>query len=245
MANKSVSVIFMPYLVPGLPEKIWAEVKHYESNNWRLPRDQSLLEAIVGLKETARVYGIGSTAQQNIEIRKLLTGALKGNDHELKVRAMNWVVVQWGKIKKGDDAYEVWANELKNFDKDSIDRFIEQKNEKRVSSWSKILAFADSENYAIYDSYVALALNTILEKLGRDDRFFMPQSQSKPVNNRFQEMKAHVALQYVGTHPVYMRYFDYMYLLKYFVDAGLVKNVLEAEMCLFAQGRELRKTLPR
>ena len=243
MAKQSGILNPLPELIPILAKKIWTEIQPYGSHDWRLPENKSLLEVIVGQEESQRVYDIADTALQNIEIRKLLSGPLKSSDHAFRVKAMNWVVVHWGRIPKGRDAYEGWAEQLKSYDKTTIDNFVQEKNGYRISSWSKILAFADCTNYAIYDSYVALALNSILEKVEHCERFYLPDPRPEPIKAKFKEIRTYVRSNYPRRHPVYMGYFDYMLLLKYFVKNGFAENVLEVEMNLFAQGHTLADSL--
>jgi hypothetical protein len=53
-------------------------------------------------------------------------------------------------------------------------QFANQTGSKRISSWSKIFAYAEPDQHAIYDSRVAVALNIALYRIGEGARFYMP-----------------------------------------------------------------------
>jgi hypothetical protein len=125
---------------------------------------------------------------------------------------------------------------LKKFEPKVIDDFIAKNYKDRIASWSKVLGFAQSETYAIYDARVVMSLNATLDNTIYKGRFYMPPPSSDKLKPLFSNIKKHVADHYKNKQVNYMGYFDYMDLLNAFVDRGLALNVLEAEMKLFAHG---------
>ena len=226
-------------LIPNLVEKIWYEIGDYEGHDWDLPKDQSLLEKIVGADETNKLYAISNSAEQNIYLRTLLSKPLKHEDYAVRLTAIEWVVYDWGNVRGSSQKHEKWPNELKQYDPQDIETFIAKKYKDRVASWSKVLSFAESETYAIYDARVAMSLNALLDKAGYKQRFYMPQPSSQKLFKLFSNIKDHVGKQYAGRRPRYLGYFDYLDLLKAIVSKGLAKNILEVEMRLFAKAYEL------
>lgn len=127
-----------------------------------------------------------------------------------------------------------WPEKFGNYETSVINNFIEEHYTTRVASWSKALAFADSTKYAIYDARVAMSLNSILDKIGHDRKFYMPPPSSDELGNVFKNLRKHVKALYKVKKPAYMGYTEYMQLLNAFVQEKLAQNVLEAEMRLFA-----------
>ena len=117
--------------------------------------------------------------------------------------------------------------------------FIEKYYSDRVASWSKVLAFADYENHAIYDARVAMSLNVILDKVGYKDRFYMFSTRIDKFGEIFSHMKQYVGNQYAGRQPFYMGYNEYILLLKSMVAEGFAKDILDIEMRLFASAGAL------
>lgn len=68
-----------------------------------------------------------------------------------------WIVQDWGGIKQ-EPPYE-WAEALVGFEPATVEQFLIARNVERIAFWSKLLAFADSDRYAIYDTRVAVTLN--------------------------------------------------------------------------------------
>lgn len=228
-------------LVTGLLDGIWNEITSYQGQEWDLPKSKKSLESLIGKDETEKLYGITDTKLQNIYLRNLLAAPLRDDDHNKRIKAMDWIVVYWGRIAKGKEAHKEWVSELKDYDDASVENFIKLKKNKRVSSWSKILAFYDSENYAIFDTRVAISLNTIFDKLGYDHRFFMPQSRDEELNDLFKSIRKHVGEKYDGQRPKYLGYSDYLRLLKTLHKKYPSSNILDLEMRLFANSERLGK----
>lgn len=220
----------------NLLEEIASKIGSYEGQEWKLPENKSSLEAIVGTDKTAELYSMGNSKESNIHLRSLLSGPLKDKSHEVRLAAIEWVVYDWGNVRGNSEKHELWPKQLQNYQTEVIDKFIEDNYQDRIASWSKVLAFADSSKYAIFDARVAMSLNAILDDIGYRNRFYMPPPSSQKLGGIFSHTKSYVAGVYKGTQPQYLGYFDYKDLLDAMVDKGLAKNVLDVEMRLFANG---------
>lgn len=224
--------------MPDLVDDIWNEIGGYQNQNWGLPDDKSLLANILGRKESDRIYDIQDTAIRNFILHDALSAPLKSNDYELRLKTMVWIIYDWGHVRGDSDKHESWPKQFQNYQPEVINSFISSNYRDRIASWSKVLAFAESTKYAIYDARVAMSLNAIFEKLGRSERFYMPVASSKKINKCFQDISRKFQAQATVGNPKYLGYFDYMSLLNEFVNKGLAPNVLECEMRLFANGPE-------
>ena len=217
-------------------KQIAARTPGYEGHKWRLPSNQTPLATIAGKEPTARLYEIEKkdSVQANILLRDLLIGPLRSKDMDQRRAAIKWILYSWGGIGGESDKEDQWPKELQKYEPKVIDEFIENHYTDRIASWSKVLAFADSSRYAIYDARVVMSLNAILDNIGYKNRFRMPQSRVENLNPIFSRIKKHVAEIYNGRRPTYMGYFDYMDLLHAMVEEGAGKSVLDLEMRLFA-----------
>jgi hypothetical protein len=219
-----------------LLQQIANRIGTYEGQSWRLPDDRLLLEAIVGTVETDELYAMGHTPESNIHLRTLLSTPLKNKDLSIRLAAIEWVVYDWGNVRGQSEKHELWPKQLENYQTTVVEQFIESNYEDRIASWSKVLAFADSEKYAIFDARVAMSLNAILDDVSYKYRFYMPPPSSRKLSRVFSHAKAYVASVYNGKTPKYLGYFDYLDLLEEMVKKGLAKSVLDVEMRLFANG---------
>jgi predicted nucleic acid-binding Zn ribbon protein len=217
-----------------LPEKIWNHVVPYQGHNWSLPKRQTPLADIVGQTAAQNVYNITDSATRNIQLRSILSAPLKSKDMALRLAAMRWVIYNWGGVRGKRGSEEIWPEELGRYKASEIEKFITTRKNKRIASWSKVLAFADSQKYAIYDARVVVTLNSILDEIGNDNHFFMPPPSAQDLPILFQKMKAQAKQRYAKKRVRYLGYFEYMDLLNSFVEKKLVANVLDAEMHLFA-----------
>lgn len=222
--------------MPDLVDDIWNQIGGYQNQNWGLPQDQTLLENILGKKESDTIYNIQNTAVRNAVLHDALSAPLKNYDYDLRLKAMVWIIYDWGHVRGDSEKHESWPTQFQNYQPEVINSFISSHYRDRIASWSKVLAFADSSNYAIYDARVAMSLNAIFEKLGRSERFYMPVASSKKINKCFQDISRKFQAQATAGNPKYLGYFDYMSLLNAFVNKVLAPNVLECEMRLFANG---------
>ena len=222
---------------------MWARVGTYQHQNWAVPEDKQLLASIVGDDEAQVFYDIADTRVQNIELRKLLRESLRSKNTPRKNAAIKWIVYDWGNIPpreaEDEDRLFTMCAELKTYALDEVKVFVEKYKDDRIASWSKVIAFADSDSYAIYDARVAMSLNAVLDELEYPRKFYMPQSISKPLNAVFSQIKGHMNTNYGNKKHMYMGYEEYRLLLLNFVAQGLASSVLDAEMRLFAQGKKM------
>jgi hypothetical protein len=240
MTKKSI-VTFRPDLIPNLPELIWSEIEGYGNHEWDLPEKPELLEAIVGDAAATEIYSITDHAECNVRLRQILSPYLKSNDMAVRLAAIEWVVYDWGNVRGKSEKHESWPKKLEKFEPDVIKQFISANYKDRIASWSKVLGFADSSTYAIYDARVAMALNAILDKTNYENRFYMPPPSSQKLGGLFSHIKEVVGRIYLGRQVRYLGYFDYMDLLNAMVAKGLSPNILEVEMRLFAHGMTFAK----
>lgn len=235
--KKSSDPLLLIDAVPGLPQKIWSNLPRYDPSTWELPTNPTPLINLAGASEVNRIYGLTCQAEQNIQLRNLLHGPLRDRRKSTRVDAMSWIIGQWGGINRGLDKLDNWADDLKTYRDYEVKDFLTKNKMNRVSSWSKVLAFADSNKYAIYDSRVAMTLNGILDDLGYDTvRFYMPPPQIEKLKKLFKHVKLHIKDVYKGRRRRYAGYTEYMQLLNKMVALGLAKDVLEIEMRMFSQG---------
>lgn len=223
--------------VPGLTHKIWNETRSYSGHNWSVPTNSASvasLTALIGQTNANNLYAITNTATQNIQLRSLLSPLLKDSDMKIRLNAMRWVIYDWGHVRGRRGSEKEWPEQFGNYEASVIESFIEEHHRVRIASWSKALAFADSTKYAIYDARVAMSLNSILDKIGHDRKFYMPPPSSDDLGEVFTNVRKHVSTLYAVKKPAYMGYTEYMRLLNAFVHEKLAPNVLDAEMRLFA-----------
>ena len=225
--------------VTGMTEKIWRKVGSYAGQHWRLPNKQALLAKLIGGESTTNLYLMQDSAERNIHLRTLLVKPLKSKNPEVRLEAIKWIVYSWGGVRGKRGKEEAWVGELKNYQPEVVDNFIKEKGKDRIASWSKVLGFADSSKYAIYDARVAMSLNAILDDIGHTHRFYMPPPSATDLPHYFKHMKTHIKQVFAGRRQMYYHYEEYMDLLRSVVDKGLAINVLDAEMRLFANSDRL------
>lgn len=163
--------------------EIWGVVQAYDTPyDWAVgPKAWASLNDILG--ETASCWANADAATTNRNLRELLTGALNDpdTDYDTAGRIYGWIVADWGGVRRNRQAVEAWSQPANGwhgrYGDDVLLAFADRVGATRVSSWSKVFAFAAPDRHAIYDSRVAVALNLALEQLGEADRFFMPPSR--------------------------------------------------------------------
>src|ERR1019366_6639163 len=107
---------------------------------------------------------------------------------ERAVALAHWIIRDFGGIKAGDlTTVALWMTELRDFNADNVKVFIGAHDTRevssRISSWSKLLAFADRETHAIYDARTTLALNCVFRSMGNPCRFYMPDGQNRTIRD--------------------------------------------------------------
>lgn len=223
--------------------KIWALLGTFQHQDWAVPLDRQLLASIVGKAETDAFYAIADSQLQNIQLRTLLREPLRSTDVTRRKAAIKWIVYDWGNIPPKADGDEdrlfKMCAELKDYGDEDVKQFVVKYKIDRIASWSKVLAFAASDKYGIFDARVAMSLNALLDEVNFKRKFYMPPSISKPLNNIFGTIREKVNADYEGKKLSYMGYREYTSLLNSAVEQGFAPNVIQAEMQLFAQGRKL------
>ena len=225
--------------ITDLIDNVWNEISSFQDQKWEVPKNKKPLTDLIGKDETDRLYAITDDKAQNVHLRTLLVNPLKDKNQDKRVQAINWIVVRWGRIPAGSKNLIPWVDEFKDYDDKTVESFINKLKKDRVSSWSKILAFADSTKYAIFDTRVAMSLNMILEKTNYSDRFFMPSSRDEELNGLFKNVRDYVGKLYENKNPKYLDYFDYLDLLRAIVEKKPKTNILDVEMRLFANSKRL------
>lgn len=172
----------------------------------------------------------------NLKIRELISPKLREGKVDQSVKIGTWIVRDWGGIKNGNGDISDWVEQLGSFEAKNVDKFTEKMGVRRVSSWSKILAFSDPINHAIYDARTAVALNCGLHHLGMDMRFSMPLSQNKT-------MIAARPMLLPQRRTNDLGYYEYIDILKSIAKTCSLENsILKVEMTLFANAPSIAKS---
>lgn len=193
------------------------------------------LEGIVGRLEhdTSALTAL----ERNQDIRDRLAPAISAADPARLYDLAAWIIKDWGGISGGRrsddvDPLKLWSEALHGFGSDQITAFVQAQGNKRVSSWSKLLAFADASTYAIYDTRVAVTLNIALKALGDERRFHLPQGRNDIVAR---------AAAVLGKARDPLGYLDYLAFLRAVVTQR-EQTFLSAETRLFAIAPQLAES---
>lgn len=214
----------MPLLTQKEIRSVWSFIDRGEPYSWRVKGQcKERLRALVGDKECARLFAVEEPITFNRQLRPLVAKHLM---HRKSSRpAGRWIVASWGGIRRGVETVDDWADAMSNAGADGLDAFREERRHERISSWSKLLAFANCTAYAIYDARTAATLNAALEAAGCDHRFRVPQSRNEAVQRACKRDK------WQGDRWVYEAYLD---ILQSIVRLKLAPDILLAEMTIFA-----------
>lgn len=218
----------------ALAPKIWTIVDRQEQFPWpatdaaRASLIRSLSE-ILPPDHVSRALNGATREQTNRSLRELVAPLLRSDDRLLATRLAKWIVRDWGGIKAGaqSGAVEEWSERLGAYSQGEVSVFVSTQRNRRISSWSKVVAFANPQRDAIYDSRTAVALNCALDQLGYDGRFHVPLSQNRLIANARKRLRK----RYIG-RPI--SYGEYLALLNEFVRIGLCADILAGEMVLFS-----------
>lgn len=198
------------------------------------------LPAEVTADEMKELAAINDTWQQNRALRKIISQHMRRSTQERREEIFKWIVKMWGGIRGGkDDTFGTWVRELSYFDEDRVKAFYVKREDKRPSSWSKILSFADHTQYPIYDARNAVALNVILEGTKVEGRFRMPATRNKEVPTAVDELKDILHQRFEGRRVRYAYYKEYRNLLRAIEKQFKLEDVLEVEMHLFAHSMSI------
>jgi hypothetical protein len=217
---------------PTLAAEIWQHITPFD---WSLrPSAKALLPQLVSLDPAI----LETTPDElNERLRSLLSPTLKAGG-ERSLRLARWIIRDWGAIKSGaDETLRQWMGKLDMFDDKKVSDFIDAVGTTRISSWSKLVAFADSDKYAIYDALTSAALNCALRRLEDTRRFHMPAGRNDLITEgRLRllrlDREQHLVAQEIG-------YREYVELLLTFRACGLAPSVLRAEMIVYANALEI------
>lgn len=225
---------------PELVRKVWRQVNHDAPYKWEVK-----VQSVRKLAELVRQIPISSLtdadrSKANVMLRRALH--LPSFVEPERTRVASWIVRDWGRVtSRSEQDIGTWMRELGEFGVPEVETFVQRRGIGGVSSWSKLLAFADPNRYAIYDARTALTLNCGLAAVGDNRRFFMPDGRvyepkaARSSLNGGQTMKrARNVLRSTGElirEPNYECYLDY---LGAAVATDLAPTLLEAEMYLFA-----------
>lgn len=238
--RKNSSIFIFRPIPDDVAMQIWERAGTYEHQDWTVPEDKELLASIVGNDVANDFYEITDSKVQNVALRKIMQAPLRSTDVKKKNAAIKWVVYDWGNIPPQEDEdedrlYEM-CSEFTDYADEEINEFAKKHKGDRIASWSKVIAFADSESFAIFDARVAMSLNYILDEMDFPRKFIMPQAISPPFNKVFSHIRGQVNAHFERKKLSYMGYMEYKALLLTLVRLKVAPSVLGAEMCLFANG---------
>lgn len=235
VTSKHGRVIFNLHIHSDVLDGVWQKVKDFEPEAWK--GDADTLRELISAEDIAHLKSFKKGDWKvNFALREAFAKQIKGTRSIVKREALfDAVIIGWGGIQSGDRAiYQVWSDKVANFEPENVWRFADEHMDHRISSWSKVLSFADHQNYPVYDSRNAIALNIMLEELGRNERFLMPTPQSpdlivikKFIHKRWRNQMTRKRLVWAG-------YKDYAMLLEAIAEKNGYDSILHAEMRLFA-----------
>ena len=165
----------------------------------------------------------------NRRMRSIVQAVLNDErtSHAQAADLYDWIVAEWGGVRAGRDGVRAWASPdvgwHSGYQDERLMAFADSQGRKRISSWSKIFAYAAPDDHAIYDSRVAVALNIALHRCGETARFFMPESKIyRPKNGAPRPNAVARAREVLGRNHE-LGYRDYL------VWARAVREQLEAK----------------
>lgn len=194
------------------------------------------LARLIDEPEAAGIMLGDDREQANVDLRQLVAPRLLSGKRETTAGLGQWIVAEWGGIRRGAEAVPAWQQRLGGFDDAAVARFVTEEGTRRISSWSKLLAFARPDSLAIYDARTAVALNCALRRLKDADRFFMPAGRNGSVEPARRMLLAEQRNGSLG-------YPAYIHLLAALVSHGGALDILRAEMTLFANAPLLAEEL--
>ncbi len=207
---------------------IWDAVVQQNDYDWPIRTSvRDKLVALLGEEFILDNNLLSSDIDSSIRLREKLSQNLKSSDQRFAAEVASWIVTDWGGIRSGKEAIPGWIKALSTYDWLSVRRFVATMGTSRISSWSKILAFADHTKYAIFDSRTSLALNASMVRNGIPPRFFMPLAQGNKRDAARNLIKSKGSLLVGGFE-------EYHHLLGRFVEIGKAQSILEAERTIFA-----------
>ncbi len=234
-ASKHGRVLFNLHIHSSIVDGVWEAVKDAEPEAWK--GDADTLSELISAEDIAHLKSFEKDDWKiNFALREAFAKQLKGTRSITKREALfDAVIIGWGGIRTGDKAiYQDWSDKVAGFEAENVWRFAEEYMDHRISSWSKVLSFADHHSYPVYDSRNAIALNIMLEGWGRRERFFMPGPQSPDLIAIKNFIYKRWRNQMTRKRLVWAGYKDYAMLLKTIAEKNGYDSILHAEMRLFS-----------
>lgn len=145
-----------------------------------------------------------------------------------------WIIKGWGGIKRGDN--ELLAQTFRAFSKPDVDLAIKELDNKtfrRISSWSKLASFAFPEQFAIFDSRTAAAVNCIMMKANLAPGFYVPPANGSKKKNPIIKYRNKIS----ASPGRSLSYKDFNTILQTAVTES--RSLLAVEMALFANSKEI------
>lgn len=220
-------------ITPAVVDLVWSRISATRSHQWSssLPS----LASHIRRDEIALLEQEADSWVQNRELRKVISRYLRTSDQAVREGLIRWIVQVWGGIRGGDkEAPKEWVTEFGDFDDGQVDVFMHSWRDRRLASWTKVLAFAAHDKFPIYDAQNALTLNVILAEAGHRIRFKVPDSQVTGLNDLRDHLnrreRAILGVKTIRWH----RYPKYLELLHAITKQKNREDVLETEMHLFA-----------
>lgn len=176
-------------------------------------------------------------------LREHISHSLRCGSKDTKETLATWIISNWGGIKANlPERISGYLAALGDFSEDRVSDFVKISGTKGISSWSKLLSFAYSDRYAIYNSRTAVALNCALKLRGHGAAFVMPLGKAKVTVSATSALRNH--MRQCNACREVLGYNDYMSLLRRFVEVNPFTgpaDVLEAEMVIFANSPVIAK----
>lgn len=213
----------------ALAPKLW-DVLPQVAYDWKMSADvEAKLRTLVPCEGLSFVDQ--GPLERNQALRDRIAPRLASANVSELHQLSDWIVRDWGKIKQ--EPSFAWAEALLGFAPATVEQFLSERGVDRISSWSKLLAFADSDRYAIYDTRVAIALNIGLRAIGETRQFHLPDGRNVIVTR---------AASALGKVKRPLGYLDYLSLLRAMVsERG--QTLLSAETTLFAAAPHMAEKL--
>jgi len=154
-------------------DKYWSRVNLGAEFSWKIP--EKARKQLAEITNTPANLFDGTPTEVNLRLRQFIGPRL--HDDEIKDRLCNWIIWSWGGIKRNNkENFARLIADFGDFSVPSVWKVAKKYDRERISSWSKLAAFAHPEVFAVYDAKTAAALNCI-ESLSGKKRYFIPGTQ--------------------------------------------------------------------
>lgn len=113
-----------------------------------------------------KIYGNDRTKQIR-RLKEHISETWKYADQKTKTRLSKWIIADWGGIK--GNKYETILKHIERVDSPNLETPL-----KGIASYSKLLAFKNPKEFAIYDARVAASLNAVQIQLPCEGKIAFP-----------------------------------------------------------------------